>query len=159
MRVLEEFLIFFGDSIALGAGTVLNKEEVHLVKRAGGEFIISPNMDIEVIKETKNLGLLSMPGCYTPSEIFTAQKLGADIIKVFPVSSLSISYLKSINAVLPKETKICPTGGIDHTNLRDYFENAKVFAVGIGSSLYKPGKSLENLKEDALKTVKAFKAF
>ena len=148
---------YFGNEIALGAGTVLTEQEVILVKQAGGKFIISPNMNTDVIKKTKKENLLSIPGCYTPSEIITALEVGADIIKIFPADTLGVHYIKAIQNVLPENTKICPTGGIHTHNLKDFFQEAKVFAVGIGSHLYEKGKCDKILTKIAYELVKTFK--
>lgn len=147
----------YGDSILLGAGTVLTPDEVDQVKDAGGEAIISPNMSPAVIKRTKELGMLSVPGCYTPSECFTALEAGADILKIFPADTLGVPFIKAISAVLPKGTKICPTGGVTVDNLAT-FKAAGVAAMGMGSALYKAGKPVDEVAASAEAFVKAFRA-
>jgi len=144
-----------GDAILLGAGTVLTPEEVDQVKEVGGEAIISPNMNPIVIQRTKELGMLSIPGCYTPTECFTALDHGADIIKIFPADTLGVPFIKAISAVLPKGTKICPTGGVTIDNLST-FKAAGVAAMGMGSALYKVGKSVEDVAASAEAFVKAY---
>ena len=153
---LSEINKSHGDRIVLGAGTVLCPDEVDRVQAAGGKVIISPNMRVDVIKRTKQLGMLSVPGCYTPSECFTALDAGADILKIFPADTLGPPFIKAISAVLPVGTRICPTGGVTADNLGDFLE-ANVYAMGIGSALYKPGKTLTEIGEAATRFVSAYK--
>ncbi|WP_417454670.1 2-dehydro-3-deoxy-6-phosphogalactonate aldolase [Kiloniella sp.] len=145
-----------GDDIILGAGTVLTVEDVERVKDVGGQVIISPNMDKDVITRTKELGLLSIPGCFTPTECFTALKAGADILKIFPADTLGIPFIKAISAVLPSGTRICPTGGIGAENMHQFIA-AGVYAMGMGSSLYKPGVDAVNVGKEAAKLVQAYR--
>lgn len=154
---LKKFASRHGDNILLGAGTVLTPGDVDKVKAAGGQAIISPNMNVDVIRRTKELGLLSIPGCYTPSECFTALDAGADILKIFPADTLGTPFIKAIMAVLPVGTKICPTGGVSVDNM-DAFRAVGVFAMGMGSALYKPGKSLEDTATAAAELVACYKA-
>ncbi len=137
-----------GNNIVLGAGTVLSPEDVEKVHCAGGKAIISPNYRPDVIKRTKQLGMLSIPGCYTPTECFTALDAGADILKIFPADTLGPGFVKAISAVLPEGTRICPTGGVTLDNMGDFLD-AGVFALGMGSALYRPGRSLEEISAAA----------
>ncbi len=130
----------------VGAGTVLTPEDVRAVKAAGGTFIISPNTDTAVIKETKACGMLSMPGFFTASEAFTALQAGADYLKLFP-AVLGPGYVKDLKAVI--KAPIFAVGGVNADNLADFL---KVCAgAGIGSALYKPGKSVADVAADAQK--------
>ncbi|MEH6404795.1 MAG: 2-dehydro-3-deoxy-6-phosphogalactonate aldolase [Sneathiella sp.] len=129
-----------GDTIILGAGTVLSANDVDKVHAVGGQVIISPNMNVEVIARSKQLGLISAPGCYSPTECFTALEAGADILKIFPADTLGPAFLKAIAAVLPANTPICPTGGVNVDTMGTFLE-CGVYAMGIGSALYKEGKS------------------
>ncbi|MCG8492203.1 MAG: 2-dehydro-3-deoxy-6-phosphogalactonate aldolase [Sneathiellales bacterium] len=145
-----------GDTIVLGAGTVLDADDVAKVRDAGGRAIISPNLNEAVVRKTKELGLLAVPGCYTPSECFNALSYGADILKIFPADTLGIPFIKGISAVLPQGTKICPTGGLDTDNIAEFL-NAGVFAMGLGSALYKPGKQLSEIDQDAERFIAALR--
>jgi 2-dehydro-3-deoxyphosphogalactonate aldolase len=145
-----------GDHIVLGAGTVLCPDEVNRVKAVGGKVIISPNMRVDVIKRTKELGMLSVPGCYTPSECLAALDAGADILKIFPADTLGPAFIKAISAILPVGTRICPTGGVAVENMGDFLA-AGVYAMGIGSALYKPGKTIAEIGEAAATFVSAYK--
>ena len=123
----------FGTQMALGAGTVLRPAEVEQAAAAGAQFIVSPNRNVEVIATTKRLGLLSLPGCYTPSEIVEALDAGADAIKIFPANTLGPAYVKAVRAPL-NEVRLVPTGGVTPEKAREYFA-AGAWAVGIGSEL------------------------
>ncbi len=143
-RSLREIKHRHGANIILGAGTVLSAADVDKVKFADGQVIISPNMRPDVIQRSKELGLISMPGCYTPTECFAALEAGADVLKIFPADTLGISFIKALRAVLPEETRLCPTGGVTADTLSDLL-TAGAFAVGIGSALYQQGKSLSEI--------------
>ena len=105
----------YGDEMMFGAGTVLTKEQVKAAADAGARYIISPNIDPEVIRYTKELGLVSMPGAMTPSEIISAHNLGADIVKLFPAGYLGFGYIKDILGPI-SHVKLCATGGVNEAN-------------------------------------------
>ncbi|PIE65744.1 MAG: 2-dehydro-3-deoxy-6-phosphogalactonate aldolase [Desulfobacterales bacterium] len=134
----------FGDNALIGAGTVTEAAEVYNVKAAGGRLVVSPHCDPEIIRKTKAESMYSIPGAATPTEAVTAIKAGADAIKIFPSEAISPKVVKAIKVVLPQGTVLIPVGGIDHTNWRPYFE-AGARAFGLGSSLYLPGRSREEL--------------
>ena len=137
----------------VGAGTVLTPEDVRKVRDAKGTFIISPDTDIEVIKETKRLGLVSIPGFFTASEGFAALKAGADCLKLFP-ACLGPNYVKDLKAVI--KAPILAVGGVNAENIPAFM---KVCAgVGIGSALYKPGKTPEQIEKDARAVVAALRS-
>ncbi len=132
----------FGNSVLIGAGTVITVEQVEQVKEAGGRVIFSPHCDPAIIGKTKELGLISIPGVATPTEASTALAAGADALKLFPAESISPAALKALKAVLPEETPLIPVGGIDVSTWQPYY-NAGAFAFGLGSSLYSPSMPLE----------------
>ena len=138
----------FGDSTLIGAGTVIEVEDVARVAEAGGRMIISPNANPAVIAETKRLDLLSLPGICTPTEAFRALAAGADALKLFPAEALPPPVVKALTAVLPKSVALLPVGGIGADNIADYL-GAGAAGFGIGSSLYKPGKPLADIARDA----------
>ena len=123
----------FKGKICIGAGTVLTERQVELTANAGGEFIISPDTCPEVIAKTKELGMVSIPGVLTPTEIQIAHKAGADFIKLFPVTSLGTSYVKAVKAPL-SHIKFLAVGGIDENNMQDYLK-AGVSGFGVGSNI------------------------
>ena len=123
----------FGDRLAVGAGTVLSERQVALTKEAGGKFIISPDTCDAVIRKTKALGMLSMPGALTPSEITAAHRAGADLVKLFPITSLGTAYVKAVKAPL-SHVPLLAVGGVDETNMADYLK-AGVAGFGVGSNI------------------------
>lgn len=124
----------FGNECAIGAGTVLNKSQLELAYSAGAEYIISPNTDIDIVKETKELGLVSIPGAMTPTEIVTAADAGADAVKLFPAGSLGIDYFKAVRAPL-SGIKLFAVAGITLGNIAG-FKRAGACGFGISSGLF-----------------------
>ena len=131
LAVIEQLSDVYKATMLIGAGTVLSAEDATNAIAAGAQFIISPSLDEEVIKVTKDAGIVSIPGAYTPTEIQTAYKSGADIVKVFP--ALNADYIKNILAPL-NHIRVMPTGGVTADNIKDY-QNAGAVAFGIGSWL------------------------
>ena len=123
----------FEGKMLIGAGTVLTEKQVELTKNAGGKFIISPDTCPEVIKETKKLGLVSIPGAFTPSEAVIAHKAGADFVKLFPITSMGSKYLKDIKAPL-SHIRFLAVGGINADNITEYL-SVGACGVGIGSDI------------------------
>ena len=128
----------------IGAGTVLDAGSTRAAVEAGAQFIISPCFSNDVIKITKELGAVSMPGAYTPTEIVNAFNCGGDIIKVFPASS-NVNYIKEIRAPLP-HIPLMPTGGVSLENIAE-FKKAGAVAFGIGTALV---NTKEKVTEDYL---------
>ncbi len=128
----------------VGAGTVLNVAAAREVAQAGGQLIISPNTNVEVIAETKTLGLLSLPGFFTPSEAFAALDAGADALKLFPAEIAGPKGLKAVRAVLPAEARIYPVGGVDPDSMAAW-RSAGASGFGIGSAVFKPGQMPEQV--------------
>ncbi|MEM8662997.1 MAG: 2-dehydro-3-deoxy-6-phosphogalactonate aldolase [Pseudomonadota bacterium] len=138
----------FSDRAIVGAGTVLHAEQVSKVADAGGTIVVSPNFNEEVVRATKRCGLVSVPGVFTPSEAFAALDAGADALKLFPGDGLSPRVVKAMRAVLPKTTPLLVTGGVDAGNIGDWMAGGAT-GCGIGSALYKPGKSMDAIAADA----------
>lgn len=122
-----------GDQICVGAGTVMSVEQVHLAVDAGAEYMISPNVNPDVIRETKRLGKVSIPGAMTPSEIATAYDCGADVVKLFPAGELGTGYLKAIRSPL-KHIPLMATGGVNVDNCAEFLK-AGSSCLGIGGNL------------------------
>lgn len=122
-----------GDAVCVGAGTVMTADQVRMAAEAGAEYMISPNVDADVIAETKRLGKISIPGAMTPSEIAYAYKLGADIVKLFPANELGLSYIKAIKAPL-KHIPIMATGGVRPHNAAEYLDAGSA-ALGVAGDL------------------------
>ena len=123
----------FDGRMYIGSGTVLTREQVKRTYDVGGRFIISPNTDTEVIKYTKELGMVSIPGALTPSEAEAANRAGADFVKLFPVTSMGTSYVKAIAAPL-SHIKFLAVGGITPENIGEYLDIG-VCGFGIGSNI------------------------
>lgn len=123
----------FAGRMLIGAGTVLTVEQVRLTKEAGGAFIISPNTDARVIKETNACGMISIPGALTPTEICQAHQYGADFVKLFPVSNMGSEYVKAVKAPL-SHVKLLAVGGVDENNMSTYLK-AGACGFGIGSNI------------------------
>lgn len=130
---IKKLSAHFEGRMFIGAGTVLTEKQVELTAEAGGKFIISPNVNKAVIEKTVELGLVSMPGALTPTEICTAHDIGADFIKLFPVVSMGPDYVKAVKAPL-SHIKILAVGGIDINNMTDYLK-AGVCGFGLGSNI------------------------
>ena len=117
----------------VGAGTVITMEQFKLAKAAGAEIIVSPTLEEDVIAATKRAGLVSMPGCATPSEITKAYKLGADLVKLFPSSVITLKTIKEISVPLNHIPLVC-FGGVTAENIKEVL-SAGVVGVGMGSAV------------------------
>lgn len=145
----------FPDAV-IGAGTVLTAVAVRDVASAGGELVVAPNFDPEVVVETVRLGLASLPGVMTPTEAFAALKAGAHGLKLFPAELASPAVVKALLAVLPKGTPLIPVGGIGADNMAAW-RAAGAAGFGLGSSLYKPGDDAAAVKLKAAAILAAWR--
>lgn len=123
----------FSTAILPGAGTVLTLEQLQMAYAAGAKYIISPNTNPDVIKATKELGLVSLPGAMTPSEINMAYEAGADMVKIFPVGQLGAAYIKAIKAPL-SHIPLLAVGGVNEKNAAEYIK-AGAAGLGVGGNL------------------------
>ncbi|WP_076997367.1 2-dehydro-3-deoxy-6-phosphogalactonate aldolase [Variovorax sp. KK3] len=144
----------FPDAL-VGAGTVLDAQQVREVHAAGGQLIVAPNFNPAVLAEATRLGLLSLPGVMTPTEAFGALAAGATGLKLFPAELASPAVVKALLAVLPSDTRLLPVGGITPAGMQAW-RDAGAAGFGIGSALYKPGKSAAAVRESAMDFVAAF---
>ncbi|MBQ2710123.1 MAG: 2-dehydro-3-deoxyphosphogluconate aldolase [Clostridia bacterium] len=127
---------YMEDRMLIGAGTVIRREQVELTKAMGGKFIISPNMDPEIIRYTKELDMISMPGAMTVSEVCDAVNAGADYVKLFPVSVLGPGFVKAILAPL-RNAKLVAVSGVTPNNIDEYLR-AGCVGAGIGTGFFTP---------------------
>ena len=145
----------FGQSARIGAGTVLTPDDVQRLHQIGAGMVVSPDCNPRVIVATKKLGMQSFPGVMTPTECFTALRNGADGLKLFPGSLIGPEGLKAIRAVLPADTQTYAVGGASADNFADWFA-AGVDGFGIGSALYKPGFTIDDITARATEIVAAY---
>jgi len=138
----------FGGNALIGAGTVMTPDDVIEVRDAGGELIVMPHSDAEVIEESKAEGLFCLPGVATPTEGFAALTCGADGLKLFPGEAMPPKIVKAWRAVFPGTVKLMPVGGVSVENIPDYLA-AGASGFGIGSALYAPGRSVDEIRAGA----------
>lgn len=132
-KAIGEIAQYFGEDLLVGAGTVTSPELVNMTYNAGGQFIISPDVNVSVIERTRELGMVSMPGALSPTEILTAHQSGADFVKLFPAASMGVEYLKAIRAPI-SHIELLAVGGISEKNAQDFL-SAGAVGLGVGGNL------------------------
>ena len=142
-----------GDRAVVGAGTVLSVEQVEQAAEAGAQLIVSPDVNVQVIEATARLGLLSLPGAFTATEVCRAVDVGATMVKLFPAGPGGVEYLKALRGPLP-EVPFVPTGGIDVDSVSDFIAAGAV-AVALGSALVSGEDDLPGLAARARRAVQA----
>lgn len=147
----------FGEDYLIGAGTVTTPEKAQSVIETGANLVVTPNANEQVIKMSVEAGCATFPGVVTPTEAFSALAAGATGLKLFPVSMLGLDGYKALNSVLPPETLCYPVGGIEPT-VESMLPYVKIGAAGfgLGSALYTPAMSIEQVRENARSYVKSF---
>lgn len=133
IEVIRQVRREVGDSIVLGAGTVLDSETARAAILAGADYLVSPIVNLDVIRLCRRYSKVAMPGAFTPTEVMTAWEAGADIVKIFPADVGGPSYLKALRAPLP-HVRMMPTGGVDLTTARGFLD-AGACCLGVGGSL------------------------
>lgn len=151
IRTLKEH---FCGRVRIGAGTVMTEEQVEYAYNAGAEFIISPDCYPPVIRKTRELGMVSMPGAFTPTEAATAHRCGADYVKLFPNSEVKLSYFKALSVPL-SNIKFLAVGGVTTDNLREYLD-AGAKGVGVATAIADKKSILVGDYEEITKRAKAF---
>jgi len=146
LKSIEVLAGQFGGNALIGAGTVMTPDDVIEVRDAGGELIVMPHSDGDVIEEAKAEGLFCLPGVATPTEGFAALTNGADGLKMFPGESMPPAIVKAWRAVFPEAIKLMPVGGVSVKNIPEYMA-AGASGFGIGSALYKPGRSASDVRK------------
>jgi len=142
----------------IGAGTVLSADAVRDVQIAGGRVIVMPHADVAVIRVAKARGLACIPGAATPTEAFAALQAGADAVKLFPAELITPPIVKAMRAVLPRELRLLPVGGITPETMAVY-RQAGAAGFGLGSALYAPGMTAADVAQRARAFVQAWRAF
>jgi 2-dehydro-3-deoxyphosphogluconate aldolase/(4S)-4-hydroxy-2-oxoglutarate aldolase len=139
LEAIEAVTAALGNKMIVGAGTVLDAAEATSAIAAGARFVLSPSLDLPTIRRTIDLGAVSVPGAFTATEILTAWRHGANIVKVFP-ASVGPAYFRDLRGPLP-QIPLMPTGGVNLENIRE-FDKAGAVAFGIGSALVTPAEAL-----------------
>jgi 2-dehydro-3-deoxyphosphogalactonate aldolase len=139
----------------IGAGTVLTVADVDGVRAAGGTLVVSPDANEEVIRRTRELGMTSYPGVFTPTEAFRAIRAGANGLKFFPAEVLGAAGIKAMKAVLPGDIPVYAVGGANPDNFREYFA-AGCAGFGLGSYIFKPGMALSEIAQRAKAAVASY---
>src|SRR3954470_10639186 len=155
-KSIEALAKHFGGRCLTGAGTVLTTEQADQVANAGGKLMVTPNTNPSVIARGVANGLSVMPGFYTPSEGFAAIAAGAKYLKLFPASTGGIGHLQAMLAVLPKTVPVYAVGGVGAGNMSEW-RKAGAAGFGLGSELFKPDFSDEEIATRARKCVVAFR--
>jgi 2-dehydro-3-deoxyphosphogalactonate aldolase len=145
-----------GSRALVGAGTVTRADEVDAIRAAGGELVVTPHADAAVVRRAKELGLIAIPGFFSPTEAFAMIKAGADALKLFPAEAASPKALAAMRAVLPRTSLVLPVGGIDAAAIPAWLK-AGANGFGIGSALYKPGLDRSEVAAKARILVDALK--
>jgi len=142
LQIIKELSDNYGSNVLIGVGSIVDAETAIKAIEAGAKYIISPIFKKEIVEASHKLDIPAIPGCYTPTEIFTAQEAGADIVKVFPADQLGTNYMKAIKAPMP-QLNVMPTGGVTLTNAGSWI-NAGACAVAVGSNLLDKAAIEEN---------------
>ena len=146
----------FGSRALIGAGTVLQPEQVDELAKMGCRLIVTPNIQAEVIRRAVGYGMTVCPGCATATEAFSALDAGAQALKVFPSSAFGPEYIKALKAVLPPDVPVFAVGGVTPENLAQWIK-AGCAGAGLGSDLYRAGQSVERTVQQATAFVKAYR--
>ena len=154
-RSIERLARRYGAELLIGAGTVLDAEDVDRLRDAGGRLMVSPNLDRPVLERAVALGLVTMPGVFTASEALAAHRLGASALKIFPASALGPAGMGAIRAVLPEGTVMGAVGGVSESDFPAYAA-AGFRCFGLGSSLYRPGAPAEEIGAKARAVIAAY---
>lgn len=153
IRILRDSL---DDEIVIGAGTVLQTDDVKQLADAGGEIVVTPNTRPNIIGAAVAAGMVPMPGFATATEAFDAVDAGAKYLKLFPANMYAMDYAKGLLSVLPKFVRLLAVGGIDHSNGADYLASG-FSGLGLGSSLFKPQMSQKEIADAAQRLVSMIK--
>jgi 2-dehydro-3-deoxyphosphogalactonate aldolase len=156
-RSIEAAARLAPSGVLIGAGTVLEVAQVDSLAAAGGKLMVSPNVDREVIARASHHGMVTMPGVLTPTEALAAVKAGASALKFFPANLLGPSIIQAISVVLPPGTVIGAVGGVGENEFAAY-ARAGIRTFGLGSSLYRPGATADEVRQKACAVIAAYDA-
>jgi 2-dehydro-3-deoxyphosphogalactonate aldolase len=155
LKSIEAAAKAFSGRAEIGCGTALSVEDVENTRAAGGSFVVSPDTNEDVIRQTRDLGMSSYPGVFTPTDAFRAIRAGATGLKFFPAEVLGPKGIRAMKAVLPKDLPLFAVGGASPDNFREYFE-AGCAGFGLGSYIFKPGMDLGEIDRRARAAVAAY---
>lgn len=130
-KTIEALCTHFGDEMKVGAGTVMFEKQIEMTAQAGGLYVISPNVNRDIIKKTCEMGLVSIPGAFTPTECQDAHEAGADFVKLFPMTGMGPIYVQMLTGPLP-HIKFLVVGGVTEDNFADFI---RAGAIGMGGGL------------------------
>ena len=147
-RSIEILARTMPQNVLVGAGTVLDPQQVNGIRDVGGRLIVMPHADLDVIRRAKEQDLICTPGVATPTEAFAALRAGADAIKIFPAEAVPPAVVKAWRAVLPKDALVVPVGGIKPDTMKPYVD-AGANGFGLGSALFTPTMSVEEIGRKA----------
>jgi 2-dehydro-3-deoxyphosphogalactonate aldolase len=156
-RSIERLAKAMPKNVLIGAGTVLDPEQVNGIRDVGGKLVVMPHADLDVIRRAKEQDLICTPGVATPTEAFAALKAGADAIKIFPAEAITPAVVKAWRAVLPKDAIVVPVGGIKPDNMKPYVD-AGANGFGLGSALFTPAMPVEEIGRKARDFAAAWQA-
>lgn len=157
VRVIERMADAFGDSVVVGAGTVLDAETARACMLAGATFIVGPSINLATIEVCRRYSVAVLPGALTPTEVVTAWQAGADVVKVFPCGALGgAKYLKSLKAPLP-QVEMIPTGGVSLSTAAEFIE-AGALALGVGADLVNTKAIREGRPQEVTEAARAYVA-
>ncbi len=154
LESIRRLVARFGDTLLIGAGTVMTPDAVEQVRAAGGRIIVTPHAASDVVRAAKRLGMIACPGIATPTEAFAMLDAGADGLKIFPAEASSPAALRAMLAVLPRGTSMIPVGGIEPGNMQPWLA-AGAAGFGIGGSIFKPGDTPAVVGQKAARLVAA----
>lgn len=154
LKAISNIRQALGDRVCVGAGTVMTAAQVDQAVAAGAEYMISPNVNEDVITRTKAMGKISIPGAMTPTEVAYAYELGADIVKMFPAGVLGCGYIKAVKAPL-KHIPVTAVGGVNPENCADFIRAGAV-GVGVGGNLVSPQYVKEGRFEEITAIAKSY---
>ncbi|ARU89943.1 2-dehydro-3-deoxy-6-phosphogalactonate aldolase [Pseudomonas sp. M30-35] len=153
-KSIPQMVTRYGAKALIGAGTVLNVEQVDFLAEAGAKLVVTPNTNPAVIRRAVDAGMLVCAGCATATEAFTALEAGAHWLKIFPSSAFGPAYISALKAVLPPEIPVLAVGGVTPENLGEYLQ-AGCAGAGLGSDLYRAGQSVEVTRTQSQKFMAA----
>ncbi len=153
---IRNLSVDLGEDCVIGCGTLTNQEDAKRVADAGGQIAVTPNTKVGVIKRSIELGMIPMPGWATPSEAFKAYEAGARYLKLFPAATYGADHIKAVKAVLPNDAKVLAVGGAGAGNAREWLA-AGADGFGIGSDIYKAGRSAEDVHKRSKSIVEAIR--